>query len=140
MKAMGSRLLPLRVILVAAAVPVLMRLPLERLAKLVEPRSAPAQPDATTIAALVSRIDHVIQKGYPLIRNTCLTRGITRYWFLRRAGVDLRLAFGLGKPTGVDFSGHCWLVRNGKPFLETSDPGEVFTELYSIPAARNAPA
>jgi hypothetical protein len=135
-----TRLLPLRVTLVAAAVPVLMRLPLARLAKLVEPRYVPAQPDPTTISALVARIDQIIRKGSPFIRNTCLTRGITRYWFLRRAGVDLRLVFGLGQPTGPDFSGHCWLVRDGKPFLENGDPAEVFTELYSIPAARSAHA
>lgn len=127
-------LLSLRILAVAAMVPLLMRLPLRQVARLVEPRRVSRSVDPPAVAALIDRVESVLCRGRPLVRSGCLVRAVTLFYFLRRVGVDVQLAFGTGRPHG-EFEGHCWLVKDGRPFLEKVDPRGVFTEIYSIPAA-----
>jgi hypothetical protein len=53
---------------------------------------------------------------------------------LRRAGIDVALCFGIGSSSGrrAGVTGHCWLVMDGEPVLETADPREAFTELVRL--------
>jgi hypothetical protein len=64
------------------------------------------------------------------VEPTCLTRGLTRCYFLRRAGFDVELAFGMNGTPGL--GGHRWLVRGGQPFLESHDPRPAFAEMFRI--------
>lgn len=131
-RAPGDRLLPVRVLLFGLSVPFLLRRRPERMAELLEP-AAPPPPaaDPAAAAALAHRIDRWLRAGWPLVRRGCLTRGITQYRFLRRAGFDVSLRFGLGEVDGR-FEGHCWLVRDGQPFLEKRDPRPIYTEMWRI--------
>jgi hypothetical protein len=61
-----------------------------------------------------------------------LTRGLTLFWFLRRAGLNVELRFGLDPSVGAAADGHCWLTLDGEPYLEARDP-QRFTELYRLP-------
>jgi Transglutaminase-like superfamily len=122
-----------RVIAFAALVPLITRLPLERQAALLEPRRPPAL-DPERAAWLEANMDRLIATAQPLVRPGCLTRGLTRYFFLRRAGVEVRLAYGIGEVDGRT-EGHCWLVRDGEPYRERRDPREHFTETWSVPRA-----
>jgi hypothetical protein len=128
----GGWLLPLRVLLFGLAVPLLLRRGPERMARLLEP-AAPPQPaaDPAAVRALAHRIDRWLRAGWPLVRRGCLTRGITQYRFLRQAGFDVSLRFGLGEVNGK-FEGHCWLVQDGQPFLEKRDPRPIYTETWRI--------
>ena len=136
----GPRELPLFVYLTAfsAAVPLLMRMPLPRLAAVVTrpPRRRRVSPaTAERLAVLVEIAPRV---AGPVVRTGCLTRGVTLFWFLRRSGMDVELRFGLdptdaSQPTGVD--GHCWVTVAGEPFLEKVDPRPRFTEVFRIPVA-----
>ena len=134
----GGALLDLRILAVGASVPLLLRLDLERVQRLLEPRRAPrAAPDDVRVRELATRVDRVLLAARPLVRPGCLSRGVTLYYILRRAGVDVRLVFGVGKPNeGVE--GHCWLVKDDEPFLEAVDPRPIFTEMVSIPARGTA--
>jgi hypothetical protein len=123
--------LAVRILVVAALVPLLMRLRLSTVTAVVEPRRR-RELDADA-ELLVHQIDRVLRRGRPLTRPGCLTRGVTRLYFLRRAGVDVRLVFGVGEAAGAA-RGHCWLVRDGEPYLEPTDPRPVFREIASIPA------
>lgn len=117
----------------AAAVPLLMRLPLPRLAALLTrpPRRTP--PSTAEVERLERLIALAPRIAGPLVRSGCLTRGVTLFWFLRRAGLDVELRFGLD-PGGDDaVDGHCWLSLDGEPFLERRDPRPRFTELYRLP-------
>jgi hypothetical protein len=125
-------LLPVRIAAVASAVPLLMRLPLSRLESVLEPRRRPARRSPAELERLLGQLDRVLGSGGRLARRGCLTRGVTRYWFLRRAGVDVRLVFGAGAVEGA-FAAHCWLVREGRPYLERADPRGRFVETFSIP-------
>ena len=127
-------LLALRVFAVALAVPLITRLSLPRQASILEPRRAP-EPDPEQEAWLVENVDRILGAGRPLVRPGCLTRGLTHYYFLRRAGADVELRYGLATPIG-DTDGHCWLVREGEPILERADPRELYVETYRLPRAR----
>ena len=129
----GELLLALRVLLVALSVPLITRLPLARQEALLEPRR-PARPDPELEAWLVANVDRLLSAARPVVRPGCLTRGLTYFYFLRRAGVDVQLRYGLGHPVG-ETDGHCWLVRDGEPFLERDDPRGRYVETYSIPSA-----
>ena len=113
----------------AATVPWLMRLPLARVDALVTRpvgRRADDVERLPVLAALAPRLAH------PLVRTGCLTRGITLYWFLRRAGLDVELRFGVDPATA---DGHCWLALEDEPYLERVDPRPRFSETYRLPAA-----
>jgi hypothetical protein len=114
----------------AAIVPFLLRLKIWRLQTLLEPRVArPA--DRDRVEQITEYVEKAIRKGRPLVRPGCLTRGVSRYYFLRRDGVDVSLCFGMGQIDG-EFVGHCWLVKDGVPFMETRDPRPVYAEMYRI--------
>ena len=129
----------LRVSCVAALVPVAMRLPLPKTTALIRPRSpraarrgAPPEYAGRVVAAVeAARI-----AGYPVIRQGCLTRAVTLYWFLARAGMPVELRFGIARDASPDIAadGHAWLALDGAPFLEKVDPEPKFTVTYRIPA------
>jgi hypothetical protein len=119
-----------------AAVPLLTRLPLPRLAALVTsvpPRRRP--PSAGEVERLERLVALAPRVGRPLVRGGCLTRGMTLFWFLRRAGLNVELRFGLDPAPSEDTDGHCWLTLDGEPFLEKQDPRPRFTETYRLPLA-----
>lgn len=132
--------LMVRVFGFAAIVPALMRLPLARVERLLEPRERPHHTDRARVDHLVAIILGVLQAGRPLVRRGCVTRGLTLYYFLRQEGLDVRLCFGVGDVSGEGdvfgdgFDGHCWLVTDGMPFLEARDPRPLYTEMVAIPS------
>jgi len=121
-------------VLFAAAVPLLMRLRLPLLARLLQ-RSigASLQSAAADTEPIVRNVTRALRYGQPLVRRGCLTRGLTLYYFLRRAGVNVRLCFGARHRAG-GFEAHCWLERAGQPFLEEADDsGCRFERVCSLP-------
>jgi hypothetical protein len=134
-----------RVAAFAATVPLLMRLPLPRVAALLTraPRRPDGRPDVPTArdpaAAEVERLDRLIalapRVARPLVRPGCLTRGVTLFWFLRRAGLNVELSFGIDPGDEQTTDGHCWLVLDEEPFLEKVDPRPRFAEVYRLPLA-----
>jgi hypothetical protein len=71
--------------------------------------------------------------AHPFVRSGCLTRGVTLFWFLRRAGHPIELRFGLDVEDPAAAAGHCWLSLDDEPFLENVDPRPRFVELYRFP-------
>ena len=118
----------------ALLLPLLLRLPLPRLKTLLEPATAPTAVEPEERERIVASVQAMLLAGAPLIRRGCLTRGVTLYYFLRRAGVDVALCFGMGRghDTADGFDGHCWLVLEGEPYLEQRDPRPLYTEMYSF--------
>jgi hypothetical protein len=133
-----------QVLFFAAAVPFLLRLKLSRVEALLEPR-IPSSAERDRVEQIAEYVEMAIREGHPLVRPGCLTRGVTRYYFFRRDGMDVSLCFGMGQVT-EDFVGHCWLVKDGAPFMETRDPRPLYAEMYCfsgtarrglIPAGKN---
>lgn len=123
----------------AFCVPLLMRLPLPKLRMLLEPRSPPAAADPERERKISELTVAVVQAGRPFLRVSCLTQGVTLYYFLRRAGSNVSLCFGMGRRQG-EYGGHCWLVADGEPFMESRDPRPSYQEFYRFPEGPVAPA
>lgn len=117
----------------ATAVPVLMRLPLPRVAALLTHPPRRRAPSATEVERLDRLVSLAPRVAGPLVRPGCLTRGVTLFWFLRRAGLNVELRFGLDPDEREAVDGHCWLALDGEPFLERRDPRPRFAELYRLP-------
>jgi hypothetical protein len=83
-----------RVLLFAAAVPFLLRLKPSRVETLLEPRT-PSSADGDRVEQITEYVEKAIRAGRPLVRPGCLTRGVTRYYFFRRNGLDVTLFAGL---------------------------------------------
>lgn len=130
--AVGDALLLARILIFALLVPLALRRDLASLAALVEPRRGRAMASSATIEKIQRYADAVCRSR--LIRAECLVRGLTRYYFLRRAGLSLSLVFGMGEIEGR-LVGHCWLVRDGRPFMEPTDPEARFTRMLAFPMA-----
>lgn len=137
----SRRLEAVRILLFAAAVPLLLRLrKLPDLPAWVEPRGTlPPSPSAAEVDLLVRRIDALIAAGRPFVRSGCLVRGLTLYRFLRKAGAEVSLRFGAGEMNG-SFAAHCWIVYRGEPLAEPRDPRPLFTETWRIEPASTGSA
>jgi len=131
MRLISNAVLFLRVFAFAAAVPYLLRLKLSTVARAIEPERNPPVLREGSVGKIVAYVETAIRRGRPLVRPGCLTRGLTHYYFLRRAGMDVALCFGMGR-LDKEFIGHCWLVRDGEPFLEAEDPRPRYTEMYRV--------
>ena len=138
----------IRVVSVGATVPLFLRLPLTRQAALLAPGTDGRREERAgrgrrrldadrpeDVARLTRCVELAQDVARPLVRSGCLTRGIVLYWFLGRGDEDIQLYFGLGRPGDrVDYSGHCWLTRQGQPYLESVDPRTSFSVIYQIPS------
>ena len=130
----AERRLFLGMYLLAPLAFLLMQLPLMWLNRIVVRL---ARPSGTPLRMSPDRAAHVValaqDSGHPLVRRGCLTRGLSLLWVLRRHGIDVQLAFGIGGAPD-EYQGHCWLIRDGEPFLEKEAFGERFVEVFRIPA------
>lgn len=84
--------------------------------------------------AVVTRVNRAIALAARFQHQTCLTRGVSRFIVLRRAGVPVDLVFGVG-PEGRSYAGHCWLELHDAPYLEPVDPRGIFPEIMRVPTA-----
>jgi hypothetical protein len=102
-----------------------------------DPWLAPPTAPPPSILAEIQRLERLVaiapRVAAPVVRPGCLTRGVTLFWFLRRAGLDVELRFGVDPRDAADTDGHCWLSVDGEPFLEKRDPRPRFAELYRLP-------
>jgi Transglutaminase-like superfamily len=124
----------LQIFLFASAAPLLLRVKLPTLLPFLAPRKPRRVPDTEQIEKIVQYVDTLLSAGRRFPRPGCLTRGLTLYYFLKRAGLDVQIFFGMGSMNGA-FSGHCWLTKDGEPFLEKQDPRPFFTPMYRFPAS-----
>lgn len=128
----GELALFLQILAFTLVVRALLRLNVSTLEALIEPRSVPPCEDTARAMTIARYVDRIFSVRRPLLRTDCYGRGVTLYYFLRRAGVDLQLCFGVGQVESR-FAAHCWLLKDGEPFLERKDPRTLFTPMIAIP-------
>jgi hypothetical protein len=125
----------------AAATPVLLRIKLPLLLATLTPKRALPKIEPERTRRTIHCVETALALGRPWVRPGCLTRAITLYYFLRRAGLDLTLCFGMGD-MGGKLVGHCWLLKDQEPYLERQDPRLLYVETYRFPgeATKGSPA
>jgi hypothetical protein len=68
--------------------------------------------------------------------GVCMRRSLTRYHYLRRAGLPVAVQFGAryvaGKPDR-EITGHAWLTLDGQPYFEAGENYRGFTVMYAFP-------
>lgn len=135
----GAAALFARSLCIAVATPALVRLPLAQLEAVIEwMAGTPAQEQRNPDDIAATVLD-MLQATRPLVRRGCLTRGLTLYCCLRRAGIDVTLNFGMGRVSrGDGFDGHCWIERDGEPYLEPRDPRLEYSLMYSLPSSNRS--
>ena len=114
------------------ATPLLLQLRLPQLRKLLESNKTPSIVENGRIEYILTSIDSILQIGWPFIKKRCYPRGLTLYYFLNRAGVNVGLYFGATK-INDNLAGHCWLVKDGEPYSELEDPRTQYKEIYHFP-------
>src|SRR5687767_4526441 len=124
-------------IALALCAPLLTRLRPNRLCRVLQVLAGHEQGTAALSAPVTARIERSLAVAARVRPQTCLTRGVTRYVLLRRAGLPVELVFGLGSHTDV-YAGHCWLELEQEPYLETQDPRRIFPEVFRISGATSA--
>lgn len=82
----------------------------------------------------IADIAAVLNHRSPL--GLCLRRSLTRYYFLRRAGLPVEVKFGArfkdGKPDR-QVTGHAWLTLHGQPYYEADENWREFTVMLTYP-------
>jgi hypothetical protein len=126
-------LLATRAVVVGVAAPALVRLDLARLQRLLEPRRKTSlEPDPRRAAVRAEEVvDGALRRCGPFVRPGCLARGLARYSAMRRAGIDVALCFGVGRPA-ENVEGHCWLVLDEEVLFEPPDSEAVFTPVVTV--------
>jgi hypothetical protein len=144
-------MLALRITIFAALVPWLFRRPLRQLEAWTEPANPPRLPRTQDADRIIRLTGMICRTARPLISHPCQVRGLTQYYFLRRVGVDVSLVFGVAAGGGVGAgggpgaapgaagaTGHCWLMKDGEPYLESVDPREHFIPMYAFNAHKKS--
>lgn len=70
----------------------------------------------------------------------CLRRSLLRYYFLREAGLPVRVVFGArlkDQTEGGGIGGHAWLTLDGQPYYENPKDYADFAVMYVYPSADN---
>src|SRR5262245_38757044 len=128
--AVADAFLLARIFAFAVSLPVVLRFKLRTTASFAEPRRPRASAAPEAIDVIIRYVEAVCANRF--VRAECLVRGLTLYHFLREAGLRLSLVFGVGEVDGRT-TGHCWLLKDGQPFLEPHDPTPNFTVVTALP-------
>ena len=93
-----------------------------------------ARPELEPTIRRLADLAALLDRRSPL--GLCLRRSLTRYHFLRRAGVPVVVRFGArfvnGKPDR-EITGHAWLTLNGQVYHEDGENWRGFTVMLSFP-------
>jgi hypothetical protein len=113
--------------------PAALKEPLPAALQRLTPARRPFGESENTIRRLAD-LTALLDRRSPL--GLCLRRSLTRYRFLRQAGVPVVLRFGArfvdGRPDRA-VTGHAWLTLNDRPYYESDENWRDFKVMLSFP-------
>jgi hypothetical protein len=139
-------LLFIRIIFLAAVLRAMLRLlSIPRLMKLLTPRTISDSRNPATDEVrekIVKYTDYIFGLNFWMFKNTCLRRSLVLYHFLRQAGIDVQICFGVRykedsqqEGSSKELEGHAWLLYKGDIFLERNAAmASEYTVTYCFPA------
>ena len=110
---------------------------LETALKLATPRG-PASYPGLPVSYIVGRVVRVARRPWLMRDRRCLRQGLLGFRFLREAGHDPRLYFGVNPASITDdrLAAHCWVDINGKTVLGM--PETPLLTVYTYPEGRDS--
>ena len=122
-------LLFIRMLSLTAVLPAMLRfLSIPRLMKILTSRAIKVSriPGADRVQdKIVKYADYILGRNFWIFKSTCLRRSLILYHFLRRAGTNVQVCFGVRYKGGLqqegrskELEGHAWLLYKGELFLE----------------------
>src|SRR5437867_2977168 len=94
------------------------------------PLDAPTRYRGLPSAYIVARVSRTVRHPWLMRDRRCLREGLLGFRFLRMAGFDPELRFGVDSTSmqAPRLSAHCWVCLEGKPVVSDRLPGMV--EIY----------
>jgi hypothetical protein len=118
-----------------AAVSVFARvLPLPKAFALLSPRLGPDRGEASGAERIVNALDTLLTARIPFVHPQCWRRAAVLHRFLRHAGLDTLIVFGVRMDGTRTVEAHAWLERNGQPFAETGQT-TAYQRVFEFPAS-----
>jgi hypothetical protein len=115
------------------SLPAMLKSPLPVAMQQITPMQQPSG-DAEHVVRDLADLAALLERRSPL--GLCLRRSLTRYHFLRRAGVPVVVRFGAkfvdGKPDR-EITGHAWLTLDGHAYHEADENWRGFTVMITWP-------
>ena len=108
-------------------------LPLPKAFSLISPRLAPGGGSSKPAGAIVNALDTLLTAKIPLIHPQCWRRAAVLHRFLRRAGIDTVIVFGVRPDGATAVQAHAWLERDGQPYAEALDT-KSYQRVFEFPA------
>ena len=131
----GRAWLMARMIVAYVAVSALARLlPLPRAFALISPRLGSRGEGQERPNAIVNALDTLLVAGIPGIHPQCWRRAAVLHRFLRVAGIDTAIVFGVRTDGTRTVEAHAWVEREGAPFAEAADT-KGYQRVFEFPTA-----
>lgn len=111
-------------------------LPLPRAFALLSPPLATMGSLDEGIGRIVNALDVLLAAQVPFIHPQCWRRAALLHRFLRRAGVDTIIVFGVRTEGGETVKAHAWIERDGQPFAESA-PTTGYRRVFQFPGDRS---
>lgn len=93
-----------------------------------------ASPAVEAALRQMADLASLLERRSPL--GVCLRRSLTRYYYLRQAGVPVQIVFGARFTKDQDqrdITGHAWLTLDGAVYHEATENYIGFTPIYTYP-------
>lgn len=82
-------------------------------------------PSATYIGLpteyILKHVARVTRRPYLMRERRCLRQGLLAFRFMKAAGHDVELHFGIDRTRREDIRAHCWIVHDGRIVLNPPD-------------------
>jgi hypothetical protein len=127
----SNMFLCIQIFLCVVSAPLVFRIPLRRLDRLLSRVYRPRELNAARIQRIIRYTDLACEQGRGWVPRYCLARGLALLYMLRREGLPVSLVFGI-RQTRTACQGHCWLTLNGEPYAERIDPRADFISMYHL--------
>ena len=119
-----------------ATLPERLRGPLPEAMAALAPEESSTPPDPRTETRVRNLVDLAVllERNSPL--GLCLRRSLTRYYFLGREGLPLKIHYGarmIGGEPDRQFNGHAWLTLEDVPYHEDGENWRGFTIMLTFP-------
>jgi hypothetical protein len=93
------------------------------------------------IEKIVKYTDYILGFNWLVYKQTCLTRSLVLYHFLRKYGIEVHICLGVKKGESLGevdsekiLQGHAWLTYDGNIFLEKNSLGtHTFKTTFCFP-------